>query len=99
MATEHLQNYIDGRWVDASTGDSFADIDPATGETIASVTKSATPAVDRAVDAARRASEQSRLSPAPKRGASRYLAGKLMLPGKDELAREMPTELGHVLHE
>ena len=55
MATEHLQNYIDGRWVDASTGDSFADIDPATGETIASVTKSATADVDRAVDAARRA--------------------------------------------
>ena len=99
MATEHLQNYIDGRWVDASTGDSFADIDPATGETIASVTKSATADVDRAVDAARRASEQWRLYPAPKRGEILYRAGELMLRRKEELAREMTKEMGKVLPE
>src|SRR2546427_5104349 len=99
MATEHLQNYIDGRWVDASTGDSFADIDPATGETIASVTKSATADVDRAVDAARRVSDQWRLYPAPKRGEILYRAGELMLGRKEELAREMTREMGKVLAE
>src|SRR3989442_3078315 len=99
MATEHLQNYIDGRWVDASTGDSFADIDPATGETIASVTKSGTADVDRAVDAARRASEQWRLYPAPKRGEILYRAGELMLRRKEEVAREMSKEMGKVLPE
>src|SRR3989442_2179247 len=99
MASEHLQNYIDGRWVDASTGDAFEDIDPATGETIASVTKSATADVDRAVEAAHRAADQWRLSPAPKRGEILFRAGEIMLRRKDELAREMTREMGKVIAE
>src|SRR5919198_3567766 len=35
MATTHLKNYIDGRWVDAAAGQAFEDLDPATGEIIA----------------------------------------------------------------
>jgi aldehyde dehydrogenase (NAD+) len=100
MATAlELRNYIDGRWVAASSGETFEDSDPATGELIASVAKSATTDIDRAVDAARRALDQWRLYPAPKRGEILFRAGEIMLRRKDELAREMTREMGKVLAE
>src|SRR5947207_8331519 len=99
MATPHLQNYIDGRWTDSAGGEAFEDLDPATGQVIATATKSTKAEVDRAVDAARRAFESWRLFPAPKRGEILYRAGERMLRQKDQLAREMTTEMGKVLAE
>src|SRR5947209_16541377 len=99
MATPHLQNYIDGRWTDSASGEAFEDLDPATGQLIATATKSAKADVDRAVDAARRAFDAWRLFPAPKRGEILYRAGELMLRRKDELARDMTREMGKVLAE
>ena len=99
MATTHLQNYIDGRWTDAASGEAFEDLDPATGAVIATATRSAKADVDRAVDAARRAADAWRLQPAPKRGEILYRAGEIMLKRKDELAREMTIEMGKVLAE
>src|SRR5437588_129507 len=98
-STQELKNFIDGRWVAASTGATFENIDPATGELIANVAKSGAADVDRAVEAARRALESWRLYPAPKRGEILYKAGELMLRRKDELAREMTREMGKVLAE
>jgi len=98
MAT-HLQNYIDGKWLDSSGGETFDDTDPASGELIATVTKSTTADVDRAVEAAHRAFDAWRLVPAPKRGEIMYRAGELMLARKDDLAREMTREMGKVLAE
>ena len=95
----HLQNHIDGRWTDAASGEAFEDLDPATGEVIATATRSAKADVDRAVDAARRAADAWRLYPAPKRGEILYRAGEIMLKRKDELAREMTIEMGKVLAE
>src|SRR5438132_1608619 len=99
MPTLQLRNYIDGRWVDSSTGETFDNIDPATGELIASVAKSSTADVDRAIEAARRALDGWRLFPAPKRGEILYRAGEIMLRRKDDLAREMTREMGKVLPE
>ncbi len=99
MTMTHLQNYIDGRWTDAASGEAFEDLDPATGEVIATATRSAKADVDRAVDAARRAADAWRLYPAPKRGEILYRAGEIMLKRKDELAREMTIEMGKVLAE
>ncbi len=95
----HLQNHIDGRWVDSSSGGTFDDTDPASGELIATVTKSTTGDVDLAVEAAHRAFDAWRLLPAPKRGEILYRAGEIMLARKDELAREMTREMGKVLAE
>src|SRR3989440_12691079 len=99
MATPTPQNYIDGRWVDATERGTFENINPATGELIANVTKSTVADVDRAVDAARRALDGWRLYPAPKRGEILYRAGEIMLTRKDDLAREMTREMGKVLAE
>src|SRR6195256_1254239 len=99
MATTHLKNYIDGRWVDAASGQAFEDTDPANGELIATATKSTTADIDKAVEAAKRAADAWRLYPAPKRGEILYRAGEIMLERKDELAREMTREMGKVLGE
>jgi acyl-CoA reductase-like NAD-dependent aldehyde dehydrogenase len=49
-----LQNFIDGRWVDAIDGGRFDVFDPATGEVIATAPDSQPADVERAIDAARR---------------------------------------------
>ena len=95
----HLRNYIDGKWVDSSSGETFDDSDPANGELIATCTRSTTADIDRAVDAARRAFDAWRLMPAPKRGEIMYRAGEIMLARKDDLAREMTRDMGKVLAE
>jgi len=99
MATPQLRNYIDGRWVEAASREAFEDLDPATGEVIATVARSSGPDVDRAVESARRALEAWRLYPAPKRGEILYRAGETMLRRKEELAREMTREMGKVIAE
>ncbi len=95
----HLQNFIDGRWIDSASGERFDDTDPANGDLIATVTKSTTSDVDKAVEAARRAYDAWRLLPAPKRGEILYRAGEILLARKDDLAREMTREMGKVLAE
>lgn len=50
-----LLNYIDGTFQPAATGDTFADINPATNQIIANVAKSGEQDVERAVSAAQRA--------------------------------------------
>src|SRR5881398_3019072 len=98
-STQELKNFIDGRWVAASTGETFENIDPATGELIANVAKSGAADVDRAIESAKRALDSWRLFPAPKRGEILYRAGELMLRRKEDLAREMTREMGKVLPE
>jgi len=99
MATPHLKNFIDGRWVDSVSGNAFEDVDPATGEVIATATKSTVADIDKAVEAAKRAADAWRLYPAPKRGEILYRAAEMMLERKDALAREMTSEMGKVLGE
>ena len=48
-----LQNYIDGKWVDAQDGARFDVFDPSTGEVIATAPNSSQADVDAAVAAAR----------------------------------------------
>ena len=58
MATQHLRNYIDGRWVEGSSGEAFDDTDPANGEVLATVTRSNTADLDRPAHAHRAGDEQ-----------------------------------------
>jgi betaine-aldehyde dehydrogenase len=52
---QSYRNYIDGKFVDAASGKTYAVIDPATREVIAEVPQSDPEDIDRAVAAARRA--------------------------------------------
>ncbi|MBI2899819.1 MAG: aldehyde dehydrogenase family protein [Planctomycetes bacterium] len=95
-----FRNYVGGKWVDAGTGKTFpnrnpADLDDVVGEFPASAPED----VDRAVAAAKKAYDGWRRTPAPKRGEIVYRAGQVLLDRKEEIARAMTREMGKVLKE
>ncbi len=49
------QAYVDGKWIDADSGDTLAVLNPATGDTIAEIAKCGTDETRRAIEAAERA--------------------------------------------
>ncbi len=97
--TKAFQNYIDGEWVDAASGETFESVSPATGELIGVFPKSGHEEVDRAVAAAKAAFEEWRLVPAPKRGEILFRFGQLLIEHKADLALLMTREMGKVLPE
>jgi len=94
--TKTFQNFIDGEWVDAGSGETFESVNPATGETIGLFPRSSADDVDRAVAAARAAYEEWRLVPAPKRGEILYRFANLLMEEKDGLTDLMSHEMGKV---
>ena len=94
-----FRNFIDGKWVDSESGNTYERSNPATGEPVATYVKSTAADVQRAVDAATRAFAKWRLYPAPKRGEILYRVGQIMLARKEEFAREMTEEMGKVINE
>src|ERR1700683_3326093 len=95
-----LKNFIDGEWVESSTGETFEDRNPAdTRDVIGIFQKSAKADVDAAVDAAKRAFAKWRLVPAPRRAEIVFRAAEILIERKEDYAREMTRELGTVLAE
>lgn len=95
-----FQNFIGGKWIDAQSGETFENRNPANwDEVIGTFPKSGKADVDEAVKAARKAYESWRLVPAPKRGDILRRVGDLMVARKEELARQMTREMGKVLAE
>jgi acyl-CoA reductase-like NAD-dependent aldehyde dehydrogenase len=94
-----FRNYIDGRWVESESGQIFERRNPATGELVATYTKSTAKDVEAAVAAASKAFKSWRLCPAPKRGELLFKAAQLLLERKEQLAREMTEEMGKVINE
>jgi aldehyde dehydrogenase (NAD+) len=96
---ELFRNFIAGKWVESSSGETFTRNNPATGELVGTFTKSGPDDVDRAVAAARKAFASWRLFPAPKRGEILFSVARLLEERKEALAREMTEEMGKVLTE
>ena len=95
-----FQNYIDGQWVDAKSGRTFENRNPANwDEVIGTFPLSSKEDVDEAVKSARRAFESWRLVPAPKRGDIMKKVGDLLTARKEEIASQMTREMGKVLLE
>ncbi len=95
-----FQNCIDGQWVDAKSGRTFENRNPANWEEVlGTFPLSGKEDVDEAVKAARTAFESWRLVPAPKRGDIVRKVGDLLTARKEELARQMTMEMGKVLLE
>jgi aldehyde dehydrogenase (NAD+) len=94
-----FQNYIDGEWVDAASGETFESTSPANGDAIGVFPRSSADDVERAVAAAKRAYEDWRLVPAPKRGELLFRFAYLLSEQKEDLAQLMAHEMGKVLPE
>ena len=95
-----FQNFIDGAWMDAISGKTFENRNPANwDEVVGTFPKSGKDDVEVAIRAARRAFEEWRLVPAPKRGDILKKVGDLMVEKKEELAKLMTREMGKVLAE
>lgn len=83
------QLLIDNRWVDSESGETFATVNPSTGEDICRVAAANAADVDRAVIAARRAFEAGpwRKMNASERGRLLYRLADLIEQHAEELAR------------
>src|SRR5512146_3274584 len=94
------KNLIDGEWVEATTGETFENINPAdTRDVVGVFQKSGKEDVEAAVDAARRAFARWRLVPAPRRAEILYLAAQMLMERKEQSAQDMTREMGKILKE
>ncbi len=91
--------YVDGRWIDADSGETFAVDDPATGEEVARVPRMGAGETRRAIEAARRALPGWRAQTAKERGRILRRLSDLMLERVEELAALLTTEQGKPLAE
>ncbi|HOM04111.1 MAG TPA: aldehyde dehydrogenase family protein [Candidatus Kapabacteria bacterium] len=92
---DKFKNYINGKWVDAVSGKTFKNINPANHEDIiGEFAYSEKADVDNAVAAAKEAYKKWRLVPAPKRGDIIRKAGDIFARRKKEIAKIMTREMG-----
>ena len=91
--------YVDGRWVDGDSGETFPVVDPATGETIAEVPRLGAAETRRAIEAAERALPAWRAKPARERARVLRRIADLMLENADDLALLLTAEQGKPLPE
>ncbi len=93
------QNYIDGQWVAARSGQELTSFSPASGELIGAVPASGAADVADAVAAAKAAYPKWRLTPAPARAEHLYELGRLLKDSKQALGELLTLEMGKVLPE
>src|SRR6188768_105117 len=100
-ALETYQLLIDGKMVDAASGDTFETVSPATNKPVGRVAKAGRDDVDRAVAAARKAFDDGRWSKmAPVERSKRMRkAADLIRERVDELARLETLNCGKIIVE
>jgi acyl-CoA reductase-like NAD-dependent aldehyde dehydrogenase len=96
LQREH-QLFINGEW--HSTSDRFVTLNPATGETLATVAQADDSAVEAAVFAARAAQPKWAATPPAKRGHILFRLAELIDAHRDELARLETLDNGKPLNE
>ena len=100
MAIKTYKNYIDGKWVVSSSGETFDNINPANKkEILGRFQKSNANDLNKAVKSAVKAQEGWRNLPAPKRGEILFRVGELLIKHKESLAKDMTREMGKILNE
>jgi succinate-semialdehyde dehydrogenase / glutarate-semialdehyde dehydrogenase len=93
------QAYIDGRWVDADSGSTFAVTNPATDDVIADVPRMGAAETRRAIEAAHRAFPAWRDLLAKERARILRRFADLMMENQEDLAVLLTTEQGKPLAE
>lgn len=97
---KNYKNFINGNWVDSSSGKSFKSINPANpDEIIGNFPFSTKKDVDIAVESAENALKSWSSYPAPRRGEILLRAAKILRERKEELALLEAREMGKVMPE
>jgi alpha-ketoglutaric semialdehyde dehydrogenase len=97
---QDYKNFINGKWVPAKSGKTFQSTNPANpSDVIGTFPASDKQDVDEAVAAAKKAYEEWRLTPAPRRAEILFKAGQILTERKEELSRALTREMGKVLAE
>lgn len=92
--------YINGRWIDSVSGETFPSDNPAWPDKILGVFQKGNKGDTHiAVEAAEAALENWSETPAPKRALILLRTAQLLRKNKEKLAREMTMEMGKVLSE
>src|SRR3989344_6671001 len=95
-----FQNYIDGKWCDAKNGKTFENRNPAHWKEIIGLFPSSDAEdVDRAVESAKEGFKEWSQLPAPARGLILKKVGDVLTARKDDIAKEMTSEMGKVVEE
>ena len=97
--TQTVHNFINGQWVPAQSGETFPSYNPATAALLAQAAKSSPADVDAAVEAARNAYKNWRLTPAPRRGEILFKVAQILTERKEELSINVPISCGGVVVE
>lgn len=98
--SKKYQNYIDGKWCDAISGETFENRNPANwDELVGTFPNSSEKDVNNAVAAANAAFKEWKQVPAPIRGNMIQKAGDILVERKEEIAELMTREMGKVLLE
>jgi alpha-ketoglutaric semialdehyde dehydrogenase len=93
-------NYIGGRWIRSTSGRVCENRNPANyDDLIGLFPDSTTEDATAAIEAARKAFDGWRLTPAPKRAEILFRAAQLIVDNKEAFARDMTREMGKVLEE
>jgi aldehyde dehydrogenase (NAD+) len=95
-----LKNFVDGKWTDSSSGRRVQDLNPAdTSDVIADAPSSTAAEAAEACDAAARAFDGWRNTPAPVRGQLLYRVQRRMEERRQELAEALTREEGKTIGE
>ncbi len=94
ISEQNLQNFIGGKWVNASVDRKDTVVNPATGEALANVPISAKEDVARAVASAKEAFKEWSKVPVPKRARILFKYQQLLVDNWDALARLVTQENG-----
>jgi acyl-CoA reductase-like NAD-dependent aldehyde dehydrogenase len=99
-SVKNFKLYVDGEWVESSSGETFLSDNPAKPKQILGIfQKGNEEDINKAVDAAEKAFEVWSQTPAPKRGLILLRAAQLLRENKEAFAREVTVEMGKVLAE
>ncbi len=94
MAAKSPKMYIDGKWVDSSSGETFEDLNPYTGEVYANVPAGNADDAKSAIDAAKAAFPEWAATPPAARRQIFLKAADVMESRQDDLVRAMMEEVG-----
>ncbi|MBI5949381.1 MAG: aldehyde dehydrogenase family protein [Chloroflexi bacterium] len=94
--TRAYQQFIDGRWADAASGETFSRTSPFDGSVVATYPNSGIEDAQRAIQVARRVFDDGTwaTSPAVDRAAILRKASDLLVANADELADSLTAEVG-----